>query len=178
MKSLTPKCIWLTGLSGSGKSTIAHELRDVLQKEGLRIKILDGDALRASLNADLGFSISDRAENIRRSACVAKLFLDEGFWVISAFITPTENLRELAKNIIGQKDYLEIFISASYATCQKRDPKGLYKKVEGGLIRNFTGKDSSFEMPANPDFVADTENKTLKETMKEINSFILDLPDK
>lgn len=172
MTLLKNKCLWLTGLSGSGKSTIANALQATLEKEGLRVKILDGDILRTGLNVDLGFSAADRQENIRRVAHVSKLFLDEGYWVLSAFITPAESLRTLARSIVGEEDYIEIFVRASYEVCRKRDPKGLYKKVAEGKITDFTGLDSVFEIPLNPALVADTEADTHEETIQKILDFI------
>lgn len=172
MKLLQNKCLWLTGLSGSGKSTIANALLAALKKEGLRVKVLDGDILRTGLNADLGFTAEDRQENIRRVAHVTKLFLEEGYWVLSAFITPSESLRTLARSIVGEGQYLEIYVKASYEVCRKRDPKGLYKKVAEGKIVNFTGLDSVFETPLNPDLTVDTEADTHEETIEKILAFI------
>lgn len=149
--------IWMYGLSGSGKSTLANRLERVLHEEGRLVKALDGDNVRTGLNRNLGFSDEDRLENIRRVAEVAKLFADCGVIVVASFITPQEELRQLVREIVGGEDLLEVYVKASYDTCAARDPKGLYAKVAAGEVKNFTGRDSSFEEPASPDLVLDTE---------------------
>ena len=145
--------IWLTGLSGSGKSTIANELAIKLQQEGKLAYILDGDNVRMGLNKDLGFSNDDRKENIRRIAEVAKLLSDAGVIVITAFISPFREEREKAKEIIGRDNFIEVFVRTSLETCEKRDPKGLYKKARAGEIPMFTGIDSPYEEPLNYDIM-------------------------
>ena len=145
--------IWLTGLSGSGKSTIANELAIKLQQEGKLAYILDGDNVRMGLNKDLGFSDNDRKENIRRIAEVAKLISDTGVIVITAFISPFREERENAKEIIGRDNFIEVFVRTSLETCEKRDPKGLYKKARAGEIPMFTGIDSPYEEPLNYDIM-------------------------
>jgi len=144
------------GLSGSGKSTIAAALERSLHEDGRFVVILDGDNFRHGLNSDLGFSDSDRKENVRRVAEVAKMFASQGVIVVVSVITPMRSLREQAQLIIGDQ-FIEIFIKASYETCAQRDPKGLYAKVAAGEIKKFTGKDSSFEEPNSPDLTIDTE---------------------
>jgi len=146
--------IWFTGLSGSGKSTIANELDLELNKRGLRTYILDGDNIRMGLNKDLGFSQESRKENIRRISEVAKLFADSGTIVITAFISPYKEDRDLARCVIGS-DYIEVFVNTPIKECIKRDPKGLYKKAIAGEIKGFTGIDSPYEEPLNPEISLD-----------------------
>ena len=171
--------IWLTGLSGSGKSTIANELAIKLQEEGKLAYILDGDNVRMGLNKDLGFSDDDRKENIRRIAEVAKLLSDAGVIVITAFISPFREEREKAKEIVGRDSFIEVFVRASLETCEKRDPKGLYKKARAGEIPMFTGIDSPYEEPLNYDIMvsSDTDSdqyestKFLYDSLTERNIF-------
>jgi adenylyl-sulfate kinase len=171
--------IWLTGLSGSGKSTIANELAIKLQQEGKLAYILDGDNVRMGLNKDLGFSDNDRKENIRRIAEVAKLLSDTGVIVITAFISPFREEREKAKEIIGRDNFIEVFVRTSLETCEKRDPKGLYKKARAGEIPMFTGIDSPYEEPLNYDIMVsgDTDSdqyestKFLYDSLTERNIF-------
>ena len=171
--------IWLTGLSGSGKSTIANELAIKLQQEGKLAYILDGDNVRMGLNKDLGFSDDDRKENIRRIAEVAKLLSDAGVIVITAFISPFREEREKAKEIIGRDNFIEVFVRTSLETCEKRDPKGLYKKARAGKIPMFTGIDSPYEEPLNYDIMVsgDTDSdqyestKFLYDSLTERNIF-------
>lgn len=148
--------LWMYGLSGSGKSTIAAALERQLHDAGRFVVILDGDNFRHGLNSDLGFSDEDRKENVRRVAEVAKMFASQGIIVLVGVITPKQALRDQAREIIGSV-FHEVFIKASYETCAERDPKGLYAKVAAGEIKQFTGKDSGFEEPSNPDLLIDTE---------------------
>lgn len=148
--------LWMYGLSGSGKSTIAAALERDLHDQGRFVMILDGDNFRSGLNADLGFSDDDRRENVRRIAEVARMISEQGVIVVVSVITPRIALRTLARDIIGES-FREIFVRASYETCAERDPKGLYAKVAAGKIKQFTGKDSGFEEPTDPDLVIDTE---------------------
>ena len=159
---------WLYGLSGSGKSTIANAFERELNKAGYMNQILDGDNIRTGLNANLGFSDADRAENIRRIGEVAKLYLNSGVITITSFICPTRELRQLARSVVGEEDFIEVFVKASYETCAGRDPKGLYKKAEAGKIANFTGKDSAFEEPAEGDsvLVLDTEAASVEQSVQ------------
>ena len=151
--------LWMYGLSGSGKSTIAAGVERRLHQDGRFVVILDGDNFRDGLNSDLGFSDDDRSENVRRVAEVAKMFANQGVIVIVSVITPKRALRDAARSIVGDR-FREIFIKASYETCAERDPKGLYAKVAAGEIKQFTGKDSRFEEPISPDLMIDTEEDT------------------
>lgn len=160
--------IWLTGLSGSGKSTIANELANQFHKMGKLSYILDGDNIRLGLNKDLGFSDTDRKENIRRIAETAKLMSDAGVIVITAFISPFINEREIAKQIIGEDKFFEIFVNTPLELCESRDPKGLYKKARLGEIPMFTGIDSPYEQPINPYMSLFTDNETAIESSKVI----------
>ena len=154
--------VWLTGLSGSGKSTIANQLAVKLQQEGKLAYILDGDNVRMGLNKDLGFSDDDRKENIRRIAEVAKLLSDAGVIVITAFISPFREERENAKAIIGKNNFTEVYVEASLMVCEDRDPKGFYKKARAGEIPMFTGINSPYEEPLNADLIISTENNSVE----------------
>ncbi|MDW3646174.1 MAG: adenylyl-sulfate kinase [Bacteroidia bacterium] len=142
--------LWLTGLSGSGKSTLAKALERKLQDAGFFSKLLDGDNIRSGLNNNLGFSLEDRKENIRRISEAAKLFLDGGMVTICSFVSPTREIRDMAREIIGDQDFLEVYVNAPLEVCEARDVKGLYKKARAGEIKGFTGIDSPFEAPENP----------------------------
>lgn len=157
--------LWFTGLSGSGKSTIAVALERELHRRGRLCRILDGDNIRAGINVNLGFSEADRKENIRRIAEVSKLFVDTGIITIAAFISPTEEMRQMAAEIIGRNDFKEIYISTPLEECERRDVKGLYAKARLGEIKNFTGISSPFEVPANPTLSLDTSKLTIKESV-------------
>lgn len=159
--------VWMYGLSGSGKSTIANAAERVLHQQGRMTTILDGDNLRSGLNSDLGFSDNDRLENIRRFSEVAKLFVEQGVITFVSAITPRGELRDLARAILG-KDMFEVFIKASYEACEVRDVKGLYAKAAKGEIEHFTGKDGNFEPPVNPDLVIDTESTTIEDATFEL----------
>ncbi len=158
---------WMYGLSGSGKSTIAAAVERQLHESGRFVVILDGDNFRHGLNSDLGFSDTDRRENVRRVAEVAKMFAAQGVIVLVSVITPRAELREQARGIIGAA-FNEVFIKASYETCAERDPKGLYAKVAAGEIKQFTGKDSGFEEPESPDLLIDTETLKAKDAASKI----------
>jgi adenylylsulfate kinase len=159
--------IWMCGLSGSGKSTIANAAERVLHQQGRFTTILDGDNLRTGLNSNLGFTDQDRLENIRRISEVAKVFVSQGIITFVSAITPRGELRDLARGILG-KDLFEVYIKASYEACEKRDVKGLYAKAARGEIAHFTGKDGSFEPPSNPDLVLDTETTTIEDAAFEL----------
>jgi adenylylsulfate kinase len=159
--------VWMCGLSGSGKSTIANAAERVLHQQGRFTTILDGDNLRSGLNANLGFSDEDRLENIRRFAETAKLFVSQGIVTFVSAITPRGELRDLARGILGD-DLFEVYVHASYATCEQRDVKGLYAKAARGEIAHFTGRDSTFEPPATPDLVLDTEKNSLADVTSEL----------
>lgn len=163
---------WLTGLSGSGKSTLANALHTTLTEQGYHSYVLDGDNMRLGLNKDLDFSIDSRKENIRRIAEVAKLMVDAGVIVITAFISPFIEERKKAQEIISKIDFKEVFIDADLALCESRDVKGLYKKARSGEIKNFTGIDSPYEAPVNPDLRIDTSN-AFDENVTELNAFVL-----
>ena len=154
--------IWLCGLSGSGKSTIANAAERVLHQQGRATVILDGDNMRAGLNVDLGFSDDHRLENIRRIAEVAKLFASQGIITLVSAITPRGELRDVARGILGE-DFFEVYVKASYEACAARDVKGLYAKAASGEVKHFTGKDSSFQEPMQADLVLDSEHLTLEE---------------
>ena len=165
--------LWFTGLSGSGKSTIANELEKRLNEMGYHTYLLDGDNIRAGLNKDLGFTKEDRRENIRRIAEVAKLFIDAGLITITAFISPFREDREMAKNIIGEKDFIEVFVDTPLEECIKRDPKGLYKKALRGEIKDFTGIDSPYEPPEKPS-IHINGTKKIEENIELLISFLKD----
>ena len=167
---------WFYGLSGSGKSTLANALERKLADLGFVTKILDGDNIRSGLTSDLGFSDADRMENIRRISEVAKLFLDSGMVVITSFITPKRELREQASSIVGE-DFTPVYIEASFETCAERDVKGLYAKAAAGGVKNFTGKDSSFEPPAedSADWVITTDNQSEEESLELLLEYVLPL---
>jgi adenylylsulfate kinase len=165
--------VWFTGLSGSGKTTLAKGVQNELIKQGFFSKILDGDQIRKGLNNDLGFTLEDRTENIRRIAEVSNLFLSEGVICINSFITPTQDLRDLAKGIVGAQNYLEIYLSTPIETCEKRDVKGLYKAARAGEIKGFTGIDGVFEVPQNSDLSMDTSCLTIQESVEKCVLLIL-----
>lgn len=160
--------IWLTGLSGAGKTTIAIALEKELHSKNMLTQVLDADNIRTGINNNLGFSETDRAENIRRIAEVAKLFVNSGVITICCFVSPTELMRDTARKIIGEKDFLEIFVNAPLAVCEKRDVKGLYAKARKGELKDFTGIDSPYEAPAKPDLEIRTNELTVDESVKQI----------
>jgi adenylylsulfate kinase len=169
------RVIWLYGLSGSGKSTLAIGLERRLHKEGFTTQLLDGDNVRTGLNRGLGFSDTDRAENIRRVAEVAKLFVQAGVVTLCSFITPTRSLRSAAREIIGADDCIEVYVKASYEACAQRDPKGLYAKASAGDVKQFTGRDSNFEPPSENDRVTilDTETESAEATLERLHAVVL-----
>lgn len=169
------KVIWLIGLSGSGKSTIAKTIEKKLFQEGFITQLLDGDNLRFGLNSDLNFTENDRKENLRRTAEVAKLFKNAGTITFCSFITPTEASRTSAKNIIGTDDYIEVYIDCPIEVCEERDVKGLYKKARAGEIPNFTGISSPFQEPVNAAISLKSGEKSLDECVNELYDFILPL---
>ena len=160
--------IWFTGLSGSGKSTIASQVEQVLFHKGYQTYTLDGDNIRRGINKGLGFSREDRKENLRRIAEVARLFVDSGIITIAAFISPLKEDRDMVKSIVGIDDYFEIFVDTSIDECERRDVKGLYKKARAGEIKDFTGVNAPYEKPLNPDVTIKTENKTIDECVNEV----------
>ena len=165
--------IWFTGLSGSGKSTIAIALERELHKRGLLCRILDGDNIRSGINNNLGFTEADRVENIRRIAEVSKLFIDTGIITIAAVISPNNDIREMAANIIGRENFLEVYVSTPLAECERRDVKGLYAKARRGEIQNFTGISAPFEAPAHPALTLDTSVLSLEESVNKLLDLVL-----
>tara|TARA_B100000768_G_scaffold38397_1_gene37154 strand:+ start:11104 stop:11709 length:606 start_codon:yes stop_codon:yes gene_type:complete len=160
--------IWMTGLSGSGKSTIAKHLEKSLANNGFITKVLDGDNVRIGICNNLDFSTQDRIENIRRISEISKLFIDGGIITINSFISPTIEIRKMAKDIIGPESFFEIFVDADLETCEKRDVKGLYAKARKGEIKDFTGISTPFEKPINSDLVLDTNNLTVSQSVEKI----------
>lgn len=165
--------VWFTGLSGSGKSTIAIALERELHKRGFLCRILDGDNIRSGINNNLGFTEADRIENIRRIAEVGKLFVDTGIITLAAFISPNNEIREMAASIIGKDDFLEIYVSTPIAECERRDVKGLYAKARKGEIKNFTGISAPFEAPSHPALSLDTSVLSVEESVNKLLDIIL-----
>ncbi|MDT8308558.1 MAG: adenylyl-sulfate kinase [Bacteroidales bacterium] len=168
-----PKVIWMTGLSGAGKTTLSRALQEEIHKKGYFSKIFDGDVIRTGLCSDLSYSMEDRRENIRRIAELSKIFIDSGIIVICSFISPTNEVRKLAKDIIGHENFIEVYINAPLEVCEKRDVKGLYKKARQGLIRDFTGIDSAFEVPENPDIEIRTDLWSVVKSTRYLTRLIL-----
>ena len=170
--------IWFTGLSGSGKSTVALGVERELHKRGILCRILDGDNIRSGINRNLGFSAEDRKENIRRIAEVGKLFVDTGIVTLAAFISPTNESRQMAAGIIGMEDFKEVYISTPLEGCEKRDVKGLYARARRGDIQNFTGVSAPFEVPENPALSLDTSVLSLEECVNKVLELILKTTNK
>jgi len=166
------KVLWFTGLSGSGKSTLAIALEQKLYEYHFFTKLLDGDNIRVGINNNLGFSDKDRQENIRRIAEISKLFLQDGIITINSFVSPTKDIRELAKNVIGENDFNDIYVKASLEICEKRDVKGLYAKARKGEIKDFTGISAPFEEPLNPNITINTGELTIEESIEQIWKYI------
>ena len=164
--------LWFTGLSGSGKSTLAHVLEEKLFNKGCKTLVLDGDNVRHGLNSNLDFSDDGRKENIRRIGEVAKLMLESGLIVMTAFISPFREDRVAVRNLISNNDFIEIYCKASLKTCEARDVKGLYKRARAGEIKNYTGIDSPYEAPENPELIIDTDKETLDESVSKIYSLL------
>jgi len=172
IKNQEPKCIWLTGLSGSGKSTLANALDKELTQMGMHTYILDGDNIRNGLSSDLDFGDKDRHENIRRVAEVSKLMFDAGLIVICAFISPFQMDRDFARSLYKEGSFIEVFVDTSIDVIINRDPKGHYQNAQKGLIKNFTGVDSSYETPENPEMVIDTEKLSVDESIDQIKEYL------
>jgi len=167
------KVIWMTGLSGSGKTTIAAYLEQIIHKQGYLTQVLDGDNVRTGINNNLGFSENDRKENIRRIAEVSKLLINCGIITINCFVSPTNEIRNIAKQIIGNDDFIEVYINAPLSVCEQRDVKGLYKKARAGEILDFTGINAPFEAPENPTITIQTDRLTIAESAQKIYQYIL-----
>ncbi|WP_457624513.1 adenylyl-sulfate kinase [Persephonella sp.] len=166
--------LWFTGLSGSGKSTLAHAVEERLFERGIHTYVLDGDNIRTGLNKDLGFSKEDREENIRRIGEVAKLFVDAGIIVLSAFISPYRKDREFVRNLVEDGEFIEIYVKCPLEVCEARDVKGLYKKAREGLIKNFTGIDDPYEEPLNPEIIVETDKEPLEESVGKIINYLVE----
>jgi len=164
--------LWFTGLSGSGKSTLAHALEEKLYQKGCRTFVLDGDNVRHGLNSNLDFSESGRTENIRRISEVSKLMLESGLIVMTAFISPFNKDRNEARKLISSDDFIEVYCKASLEICETRDVKGLYKRARAGEIKNYTGIDSPYEVPENPELIIDTDNQSLEDSVTTILRFL------
>ena len=164
--------IWFTGLSGSGKSTLAHSVEEILFSKGCRTYVLDGDNVRHGLTSNLGFSNEDRKENIRRIGEVTKLMMEAGLIILTAFISPFREDRIAVRNLISDGDFIEIFCKASLETCEARDLKGLYKRARLGEIKNYTGINSPYEIPDNPELIIDIDKESLEESVSKIVSFL------
>lgn len=174
-KSLNQKAcvIWFTGLSGSGKSTIANALENELYTKGIKTYLLDGDNIRDGLNKDLGFAEFDRIENIRRIGEVAKLFVEAGIIVLVAFISPFKNDRQIARSLVDCDEFVEVYMNTPLEMCEKRDPKGLYKKARAGVIKNFTGIDLPYEIPESPEVELKNTQLSIEESTDKIMEFLL-----
>lgn len=167
------RVIWMTGLSGAGKTTIARGIERELNNLLFLTQILDGDNIRAGINSNLGFSEADRFENIRRIAEISKLFLNCGIICINSFISPTRKIRQIAYDIIGRENIIEVFVNAPLHVCEQRDTKGLYQKAREGKIKDFTGIDSPFEPPENPDLEIQTDKLSIEESLNRCLDYIL-----
>lgn len=165
--------IWMTGLSGSGKSTVAIGVERELHRRGILCRILDGDNIRAGINSNLGFSPEDRRENIRRIAETGKLFVHTGIVTIACFVSPTRELREMARDIIGAEDFREVYIATPLEECERRDVKGLYARARRGEVKDFTGISAPFEAPEHPDLCLDTSRMTLREEVEAVVKLLL-----
>jgi len=164
--------LWFTGLSGSGKSTLANAIASRLYSEKVRNYVLDGDNVRHGLNKDLGFSEEDRTENIRRIGEVSKLFVDAGQVVLTAFISPFQADRKLVRDLLDEKEFIEVYVKCPIDTCEERDPKGLYEKARQGIIKDFTGISSPYEEPENPEIVIETNNNTIEESVEQVIQYL------
>lgn len=166
--------VWFTGLSASGKSTVALHLEKELFERGGRSYVLDGDNVRYGLNANLGFNREDRKENLRRIAEVSKLYVDAGFVLLAAFISPYREDRAYVKEIVGAQDFFEIYVKCPLDVCECRDPKGLYKKARAGIIKNYTGIDAPYEEPLSPDLIIDTVELDVESSVNSILTFLIE----
>lgn len=167
------KVIWMTGLSGSGKTTIAKGVERYLHSQGIVNQLLDGDNIRTGISNNLTFSSEDRSENIRRISEVSKLFLNCGVVTLNCFVSPTIKIRKIAKEIIGEENFIEVYINASIETCQDRDVKGLYQKAKNGEIKDFTGISAPFEVPENPEIEINTSELSIDESVQKVLDYVL-----
>ena len=165
--------IWFTGLSGSGKSTVAMGVERELHAQGILCRILDGDNVRAGINNNLGFSAEDRIENIRRIAEIGKLFVQTGVVTLACFVSPTNDIRQMAREIVGKEDFLEVYISTPIEECERRDVKGLYARARKGEVKYFTGISAPFEAPVSPDIAIDTSKIPLEESVRTLTELII-----
>ncbi|MGM0876159.1 MAG: adenylyl-sulfate kinase [Bacillota bacterium] len=165
--------VWLTGLSGSGKSTIANHVEKELLNQGVHTYLLDGDNLRHGINHNLGFSKEDREENIRRISEIAKLFIDAGIVILIAVISPYKKDRDKARQKFNKDEFIEVYVKCSLEECEKRDPKGLYKKARSGEIKNFTGITQDYEEPINPDIIIDTSKQSISTSVRQLKNYLL-----
>ena len=165
--------IWFTGLSGSGKSTVAMGVERELHAQGILCRILDGDNVRAGINNNLGFSAEDRIENIRRIAEIGKLFVQTGVVTLACFVSPTNDIRQMAREIVGEEDFLEVYISTPIEECERRDVKGLYSRARKGEVKNFTGISAPFEAPVSADIAIDTSKIPLEESVRTLTDLII-----
>ena len=165
--------IWFTGLSGSGKSTVAMGVERELHAQGILCRILDGDNVRAGINNNLGFSAEDRIENIRRIAEIGKLFVQTGVVTLACFVSPTNDIRQMAREIVGKEDFMEVYISTPIEECERRDVKGLYARARKGEVKNFTGISAPFEAPVSPDIAIDTSKIPLEESVRTLTELII-----
>lgn len=172
LKNQKAKVLWFTGLSGSGKSTIANEVEIILAKNKVHTYILDGDNIRKGINKDLDFSEESRKENLRRIGEIAHLFVDAGIMVLASFISPFETDRQKIKELVGKENFIEIFVNCPLEICEKRDTKGLYAKARKGEIKNFTGIDSPFEVPKNPQIIIKSNEETVAESTDKILTYL------
>jgi adenylyl-sulfate kinase len=171
-KSHKPAILWFTGFSGSGKSTVANALESALNQQGIHTYLLDGDNVRHGLCKDLGFSDEDRIENIRRVGETAKLMVDAGLLVLTAFISPFRAERDMVRELVGDGEFIEVFLDTPLDVCESRDPKGLYKKARAGEIKHFTGIDSDYQIPHSPEITLDTSKNTLDRSVQELIAYL------
>tara|TARA_Y100001956_G_scaffold28766_1_gene28439 strand:- start:309 stop:905 length:597 start_codon:yes stop_codon:yes gene_type:complete len=173
-KGHKPVILWFTGFSGSGKSTVAGALESALHQQGVHTYLLDGDNVRHGLCKDLGFSDEDRVENIRRVGELSKLMVDAGLVVLTAFISPFQAERDMVRNLVGDGEFIEVFLDTPLDVCEQRDPKGLYKKARAGEIKHFTGIDSDYQMPVNPEIRIDTSANSLEQSVQQLVAYLKD----
>jgi len=173
-KGHKPVILWFTGFSGSGKSTVAGALESALHQQGVHTYLLDGDNVRHGLCKDLGFSDEDRVENIRRVGELSKLMVDAGLVVLTAFISPFQAERDMVRNLVGDGEFIEVFLDTPLDVCEQRDPKGLYKKARAGEIKHFTGIDSDYQVPVSPEIRIDTSANSLEQSVQQLVAYLKD----